>query len=184
MKIFTEQIISTLDTCDNVVSLYLGFIKIYKEIQTAQPWLETITIEIDKTLNSLEFYYYCEDTHSEDCILISIGKEYSFIYRESDSWKLNDKYLDHRMIAEHLMSWKCLRLPLKVIEVKNLILEGYWKFDRNIVPKLVSKIPIDVRELISWDAKCVLNATNKDNLCVISREEWNEIVNNENKFSE
>ena len=75
-------------------------------------------------------------------------------------------------------------MPSKVIKVKNLILEGYWKFDLNIVPKLSLDIPLDTQELISWDDKCVLNGTNKDNLCVISRKEWNKIINNENKLSE
>ena len=123
------------------------------------------------------------ETHSENCVVISIGNEYSFIYRESDSWNLFNELTDNSLIAERLMSWKCLTLPSKVIEVKNLILDGYWKFDKDIIPKLTSKEPIDIRELISWDAKCVLNATNKNNLCVISREEWNEIINNENEFS-
>ncbi|MDN5565949.1 MAG: hypothetical protein L0G25_04025, partial [Psychrobacter sp.] len=85
-------------------------------------------------------------------------------------------------IAELLMSWQCLSVPLKVKDIKRLILESYWTFDINILPKLSSDTPEDTRELISWDEKCVLTGTNKENMCVISREKWNKIILNGNEF--
>ena len=90
--------------------------------------------------------------------------------------------MNNAKIAELLMSWQCLSMSLKVKDVKRLILEGYWKFDMNIVPKLSSDTPNDTRELISWDDKCVLTGTNKHNMCVLSRREWDEIVSNENQL--
>ena len=183
--VFNKQIVKALNFCDDVESLYLKISKIYEEIQLSQPWLEPFTVKIDKTINHLEFYYYCVDTHLENCVVISTRNEYGFIFGDSHRWNLCDDYnMSNAKIAELLMSWRCFSMPSKVIKVKNLILEGYWKFDLNIVPKLSLDIPLDTQELISWDDKCVLNGTNKDNLCVISRKEWNKIINNENKLSE
>lgn len=183
MNIFIEQIIKALNNYDDVESLYLNINKIYEEIQVTQPWLEPFTIKIDKTTNHLEFYYYCSAVHSENCVVISTMNEYGFIFRDLDRWILCDDYdRSNTRIAELLMSWRCLSTPSKVKEIKRLILKGYWKFDVDIVPKLSSETPSDTRELISWDDKCVLTGTNKENMCVLSRKEWDKIVLNENKF--
>lgn len=188
MTIFTEQIVEVLNACNNVEDLYLAINKIYQEIQVAQPWLESISIGRDETHNFVEPYYYCPDTMSEDCITLRLEGEYSFIYKNYGEWILDDEWSKYseinknQFIAKSLMSWECLSLPSKVVEIKKLILDGYWIFDANIVPKLSSDIPKDTRELINWDDKCVLTATTKDNMCVISREEWNIIITNENKF--
>ena len=182
MTIFTEQIVEVLNACNNVEDLYLAINKIYQEIQVAQPWLESISITKDRTDSFVEFYYYFPDTMSEDCVTLNLKDEYSCIFIDSDKWCLDNEINKNVQIARRLMSWKCLSLPSKVVEIKKLILDGYWKFDANIVPKLSLNIPNDTRELISWDDKCVLTAITRDNMCVISREEWNVIVTNESKF--
>ena len=183
MNIFIEQIIKALNNYDDVESLYLNINKIYKEIQIAQPWLEPFAVKLDKTTNHLEFYYYCAETHLENCVVISTKNEYGFIFGDSHRWNLCDDYdMSNAKIAELLMSWRCLFMPLKVKEVKRQILEGYWKFDVDVIPKLSSDTPSDTRELISWDDKCILTGTNKENMCVLSRKDWNKIILNENKF--
>lgn len=182
MNTFIKEITSVLDSCSNVEILYQNINHMYKQIAGAQPWLESFTVRIDKTVDNRDFWYNCVESQSEDCVVISLGKKYSYIFREFSGWNLDDDLMENKKIAAYLMSSECLSIPLKVVDVKKMILTGYWKFDANLVPKLTSETPKDIRELISWDKKCVLTATNKDNMCVISRKEWDKTISNENKF--
>lgn len=179
---FVDRIKLALDECNNIKDLFEKICDIYKDISFQKPWLETINISMDQTAIVSDYRYHSQEPLSDMCILISLNKNYTYIIKEFNEWNLNDFLAKNIEIAEHLMNWECLLLPSKVVDVKRLILTGYWKFDKKMIPKLSSNIPEDTRELISWDEKCVLTGTTRNNMVVMTRKEWSEMIKNEQRY--
>jgi len=103
------------------------------------------------------------------CLRLRCRKAFQYLYTELESFF----YLD------------VLWLQLNRFEVENKDIkriEGLYILNvKPVVQQEATGCGI-AATVISWDKKCVLTATDKNDMCVISRKKWNEMISNENKF--
>ena len=71
------------------------------------------------------------------------------------------------------------KIPENVSQLKWLIDNKYWKFDKNHMPVFSEKYLLDDNEVLSWDEFNVLTATNMHNMEVMTREDWDSLCKRE-----
>ena len=179
-----QEILRLLQTCAEIDLLFPELRKYFEFISRQVPWIDSFMLTCEKTSQHIEFYYYDPETQSAEAIVLKQNSEFQFLFREEDHWNLNDEVRDNEEIAREILTWSALRDPQTVREVMDLIKNGFWRFDAQQIPKLSGEPPVDLREVISWDDKCVLTGTTIQNMDVITREEWQRIVAREHWYDE
>ncbi|MDH5180495.1 MAG: hypothetical protein OEZ39_19425 [Gammaproteobacteria bacterium] len=147
-------------------------------------WVKPFHIYLDQTKDYIPSYYFDSDSYSQQCLVINNGPDEQFLYLNEKNWNLNDYEENLQIIAGHLVKWQALSCPKNVMAVQELIEKDCWELSAKTLPRLSDNVPADTEELLSWDDKCVLTGTSKENMMVITRQQWDKIVENETWFKD
>lgn len=177
-----RKILSHLTNLKNISELRLALKGEFLCLNNENPWCNPFIVSIEETRDYIAPWYYAPSIHSQKCVVIRQSTEVKALWRENEFWSLDDETTNIEEISSALSHWKALESQKSVRRIHTLIEQGFWRFDKNIIPKLSDLIPIDLEEVISWDEKNVLTGTRADNLCVVTREEWANICERSKQY--
>ncbi|HEX9061283.1 MAG TPA: hypothetical protein VF941_13975 [Clostridia bacterium] len=153
----------------------------FKSVNLESEYIKNFEIGLVPTKDVIsEPWFYDPKYYSEKAIEISQSKQKKYIWIENGKWE-NDYHNSNDKIAGYLSDWSCFEFPKNIKSMLYLIREGHRTLNPNL-PILSEKTIIDTNEVYSWDDKYVLTGTSIENIAMITIEQWERIVKNENCY--
>ena len=180
LKLFKEKIEILLSSTKDVDVARNEIETLYKNILKDYPLAKPVIVAVSITekLRNNVFYQTPIEWMSEKYIDIDSGNFNLWV--ERDEWCLNDEHFDITLISNSLAQSEILhRDPDSVRDLMELILGGHWEFSCKELPKFSVCIPNDLGEVLSWDERNILIGTTKENMSMVSRDEWGSIISRE-----
>lgn len=170
---------STVELIDKIGD---AFRVVYEEVPLSIPY--KISQVETETLRYSEFYQSGPDL-SKFAIEVS-GPEYcEYIWRDSKEWVMADQFYEPAEIAKKMCKAPVFNQTPESVKDLNLLLRaGYWKFIPEMFPKFGGNPPGDQLEVVSWDFQNLLIGTKLENIGLVSREEWDNILTREKHWFE
>lgn len=156
---------------------------LFDTINSSHLWIKPFSVALGFMKNHLFlFEHYYPNNLDKQGIVISQANEKKCLFYHEGEWVLDDDFFEINEIAKVLSHWKVFESPKSVYGIKKLIDAGLWAFDTEELPKISGSTPKDITEIVSWDDKRVLHGTTKENAVIMSREEWNSLVEREKRL--
>ena len=128
------------------------------------------------------FYEGSPDMSKHTIMITNEGYE-AYLWTDCDGWCLDDDYYDIEEISFQLSNAPIInKVPENVRELKKLLDDKYWSFNKGQLPSFEGDKPKDDDEVLSWDSAYVLTGTSLDNLASMKREEWDELCTREQNW--
>lgn len=184
--IIFEKITSSLtlfDTIEDTLNkLKAAFDLIYQE----EPLIKPCTFRLTKTNKLPYFDRNCFWPNSMSQLAIEISDpsccEHALqhLWRDGDEWNFAEEYNTPATIAREICNAPIFtNIPECVHDLDYLLVCNAWTFILERMPTFDGNPPKDQLEVISWDKKFVLVGTQIENIEVLSREEWSNILSRE-----
>ena len=181
---FKSEIHHLLSSLDDVKLAFEKIKPIYSDLILEIPLLKPFDIKLVKT-KSLQYqvYYQSSPKMSKNSIVIVNNNYDAYLWVDCDGWCLDDSFNNVDEIASKLCKVPAFEnIPESVRELKSLIVEGHWLYREGGFPVFGGEPPSDMREVLSWDSSDVLVGTNKENIEVMPRLEWQKLCERENSW--
>ena len=179
-----QDVILILTAKKNVKRTFIDLNKVFDSYISKIPLANKFELSIVKTESLRHSVFYQGGlTMSSDTILIRHKDFEAYLWRDADDWVLNDDLICVKEIASYLVDVSIFNSkPECVVELKMLIDNKLWYFDKERLPTFEGNCPEDSDEILSWDKKNILTGTGENNSAIMSRNQWGEMCNQEKNW--
>ena len=182
---YKVEFIHLFENTRDVEALSANLRQLFCKILSLYPCMRLPEFDVIST-KSLQYSVWYQDPQAmTETLNIHQNQCDLYLWRCVDQkWYLDDLYHDVSEITEQIL--KSIpafhSIPENPKEVKTLLENGLMDFKPETFPKFSEKIPNDLNEVLTWDARFLLVGTNIENLKTYTLKEWEDLVQRENYF--